>query len=321
MSIPVICPGCSAKLNAPDAAAGKKVKCPRCQSAMLVPEALPEAAAFEVVDEPQPTKKPIAKVKADVLLDDDEADRPRKKKPALFDDDEDNEDDRPRKKKKKQAADNATMVRNIIGGVLLLVLVGVAGYIFYDRYQKNKETTEANNAAASNDDDARAVAPQAIRPLPNASGPAGGPGRPGPNQPGNPGVPGGGKKPQVIGTPGQPTTLTSPCRVQGHLPRPIHLRRHAAIHDDDKQGGHRPATAPFTSRSIPVALWLCVAAAVDLDAGMYARGEEESLRQGGENASRRGKGEKVKCSPGRPSWPAGGTGRRSQSRLLTSRSR
>ena len=79
MSIAVVCSHCSAKLNAPDSAAGKKVKCPKCQSVITVPEAL--APEFEVVeDEPQAPKKPKAVVKAAVELDDDD-EPPRKKAP------------------------------------------------------------------------------------------------------------------------------------------------------------------------------------------------------------------------------------------------
>jgi hypothetical protein len=66
MSISVVCSNCSAKLNAPDSAAGKKVKSPKCQTTLVVPEALPEAQEFEVVDEvePQPAKKPPVKAKS-----------------------------------------------------------------------------------------------------------------------------------------------------------------------------------------------------------------------------------------------------------------
>ncbi len=37
MPIPVTCPNCGTRLNAPDAAAGKKVKCPRCAAPFPVP--------------------------------------------------------------------------------------------------------------------------------------------------------------------------------------------------------------------------------------------------------------------------------------------
>lgn len=39
MPIPVVCGNCQTRLNAPDAAAGRKVKCPKCQTVMPVPAA------------------------------------------------------------------------------------------------------------------------------------------------------------------------------------------------------------------------------------------------------------------------------------------
>ena len=56
MSIGIACPGCSAKLNAPDSAAGKKIKCPKCQTVCAVPA--PAAPAFEVVEDPESASKP-----------------------------------------------------------------------------------------------------------------------------------------------------------------------------------------------------------------------------------------------------------------------
>jgi TM2 domain-containing membrane protein YozV len=53
MPIVVTCPGCSTTLKAPDAAAGKKVKCPKCTSAVPVPAAdsPPVIEEDEVVEE------------------------------------------------------------------------------------------------------------------------------------------------------------------------------------------------------------------------------------------------------------------------------
>jgi hypothetical protein len=45
MPLQVVCPGCSAKLKAPDTAAGKKTKCPKCQAVISVPIAAPQAPA------------------------------------------------------------------------------------------------------------------------------------------------------------------------------------------------------------------------------------------------------------------------------------
>ncbi|MBP3957716.1 hypothetical protein J8F10_20895 [Gemmata sp. G18] len=198
MPIPVTCPGCSARMNAPDAAAGKKVKCPKCQKVLAVPELVVDAPAFEVVeDEPtQPVKKPaprpVAKpqVKADVVVDEDDEDevRPAKKRARAVV--EDDEDDRPRKKKKKSAAGGSSMARNIVGGVVLIVLLGVVAFVFWDKFGKKEEV--ASNTPPAGDPPA---GPQ--RPGPQGPGPVmpkgPGPQLPEPNNPG-PNPPSGGEK-------------------------------------------------------------------------------------------------------------------------------
>lgn len=52
MPIPVVCPGCSIRLKAADTSAGKRIKCPKCQTPVDVPAA--EAPA----PEPPPPPKP-----------------------------------------------------------------------------------------------------------------------------------------------------------------------------------------------------------------------------------------------------------------------
>ena len=37
MPIAVVCPSCAAKMRAPDSAAGRKTKCPKCGTALVVP--------------------------------------------------------------------------------------------------------------------------------------------------------------------------------------------------------------------------------------------------------------------------------------------
>lgn len=125
MPIPVVCPGCSAKLNAPDGAAGKKVKCPRCQGAIVIPA----PARFEVVeDEPAPPAK-------QAVPNDPASARP-KAKAVLDEEDEGEEEEKPRKKgKKKKKRDDeeggVSMARNIIGAVLLVTLLVIAGIVYY----------------------------------------------------------------------------------------------------------------------------------------------------------------------------------------------
>jgi hypothetical protein len=169
MPIAVTCPGCSVNMKAPDAAAGKKVKCPKCQALITVPG----SAQFEVVDESPPAakrpsfgggSKPAIEVaaaeveeeekpkpKAKRLAaedDDDEDDKPRKKTR----DQDDDEDERPTKKKNRKRDEDdeeggSRLVRNIIGVVLLVIMVGLAGFVFYDKFVKKDE----DKPLASND--------------------------------------------------------------------------------------------------------------------------------------------------------------------------
>ena len=55
MSISIQCPGCEKKLSAKDELAGKRVKCPGCGQAILVPAAQPNASA------PSQGKPPVSK--------------------------------------------------------------------------------------------------------------------------------------------------------------------------------------------------------------------------------------------------------------------
>jgi LSD1 subclass zinc finger protein len=140
MSIAVVCSKCAAKLNAPDGAAGKKVKCPKCQTPLVVPEPLPAAgAAFEVVDDAPSARKPT-RVKA-MVEDDDDDDRPRKKKRRV---DDEEEDDRARKRRRKGDEGGVSMMRNIVMGIVLIILIAVAGYIFYERSKEKDEKSTSN---------------------------------------------------------------------------------------------------------------------------------------------------------------------------------
>ncbi|WP_162665774.1 WD40 repeat domain-containing protein [Gemmata massiliana] len=179
-------------MNAPDAAAGKKVKCPKCQKVLEVPELVVDAPAFEVVeDEPaqpvkKPTPRPAAKpqIAADVVVDDDDEEdvRPRKKRAKAVVEDDEDEDDRPRKKmKKKSAAGGSSLARNIVGGVVLVILLGVVVFVFWDKFGKKEEV--ASNTPPAGDP------PAGPRPGPQGPGPR----VPEPNNPG-PNAPSGGEK-------------------------------------------------------------------------------------------------------------------------------
>jgi len=90
VAIVVQCSGCPTRLSAPEGAAGKQLKCPKCGSLATVPEQVVET-------KPAQPPRPKPKVTADPVDDDD--DRPRSR--TRRDDDDDDDDDRPRKKKRR----------------------------------------------------------------------------------------------------------------------------------------------------------------------------------------------------------------------------
>ena len=127
MPISINCGKCSAKINAPDAAAGKRVKCPKCASPILVPA----ADDFEIVDdEPRrpvmSAKKPVA---AEVDDDEEEVVRPKKKsRPRDEDDDED--DERPRKKNAVVKKKGIPVWIFAVAGVGIFAVIGIVVLFF-----------------------------------------------------------------------------------------------------------------------------------------------------------------------------------------------
>jgi len=58
MPIPVVCPSCATKLRAPEKMAGRKTKCPKCGTVVVVPNSAPEAPApVRAESLPQPVKR------------------------------------------------------------------------------------------------------------------------------------------------------------------------------------------------------------------------------------------------------------------------
>jgi hypothetical protein len=152
-------------LNAPDQAAGKTLRCPKCQQPISIPR--PAASDLDDVEDApvrtpkrRPTRdededdRPRQRVSARDE-DDEEEDRPRKRRPAR-DEDDDDEDERPRRKKRK--AEKSSMVPIIlIAGVGLLVLVGGGLGVAYWLSEKTTENakkgggdTPPNNAIPPN---------------------------------------------------------------------------------------------------------------------------------------------------------------------------
>ena len=116
MPIIVVCPKCSAKLNAPDAAAGKKVKCPKGACGTIVSVPIPEAPAFEDAEEAPKSqsavkKAPKASIEDDAppkkglkrsRQDDDEDEQPKGKlKKSRKDESDDENEDRPKSKRRR----------------------------------------------------------------------------------------------------------------------------------------------------------------------------------------------------------------------------
>jgi hypothetical protein len=136
MPIVVTCPGCPTKLSAPDHAAGKQIRCPKCGAAAPVPDFIP-AEEVPVVEAaivpPKPKPKPVqAEVDEDepprkkATRRDDDDEPPRKKKKRRYEDDD---DDPPRRRRRSGGGGGGAMVAVIIvGGVLLLVGLGVGIY-------------------------------------------------------------------------------------------------------------------------------------------------------------------------------------------------
>ena len=103
MPLTIECPSCKWKGRAPDAALGKKVRCPSCKSEFTAeaPPSAPPLDDMEVVDEPAAAEERITnKAEAD-RRDEDDEDRPRKKRRDRDDDDDEEDEDRPQKKKRR----------------------------------------------------------------------------------------------------------------------------------------------------------------------------------------------------------------------------
>lgn len=125
-------------MKAPDTAAGKRVKCPKCGDPVAVPAA---AVEYEVVDDDPPTP---AKKAPRLIAEDDDPPRPAKTKPKsapvevdeAVDDDEEEEDEKPKKKKSKRRTGKnreeekrkrtLTLILGICGAVFVL---GAAGAV------------------------------------------------------------------------------------------------------------------------------------------------------------------------------------------------
>ncbi|MCS7020812.1 MAG: zinc-ribbon domain-containing protein [Gemmataceae bacterium] len=166
MAIPIVCPQCAARLNAPDVASGKKVKCPKCQSLVdvpAVPPTAPNTGGFVVVDTPTtsaPSSTPPTRPTPGGSA------RPRVQAAANDDDDDYDTDEPTGRKKKKKTTDsdsNLMLIRHIVGGVVLVILLGVAGYIYYTKFFAPRDEAAAKNQ--SDDSKPNDGVPQKLIPI------------------------------------------------------------------------------------------------------------------------------------------------------------
>jgi hypothetical protein len=106
MPIPFVCPGCGKKVNAPDEAAGKTVRCRHCQQSMRVPAASKAEDFTPVSATPRVNQRTAT-------------DRTRRRADEIEMDDE-----RPRR---RQAAQSSSPMMWILGGVAVAATVAILG--------------------------------------------------------------------------------------------------------------------------------------------------------------------------------------------------
>lgn len=158
MSIAVLCPTCQARVSAPDSAAGKTVKCPKCKQPMVIPGGPAESAGgspfdFTAPAPPPPPSRPVATggrkpprpaAEQPMDLDDDEPAPPRKpgRGPARRRD-EDEDDDRPRGRGRKPAKGGPPLglIIGIAAVVGLLVIGGASLGVYYAFFSKSDDGT------------------------------------------------------------------------------------------------------------------------------------------------------------------------------------
>jgi hypothetical protein len=104
MPILITCANCSTRMKAPDSAAGKKVKCPKCATLVIVPFSEDEraAGAEERIASERPAEAPAPRRTRPDEIDEGP---PRPRKSASRHEDEDEDQDRPRRRKKDDEED------------------------------------------------------------------------------------------------------------------------------------------------------------------------------------------------------------------------
>ncbi len=139
------CPNCDKKIKVPDGTEGKKLKCPACQTLLLITEDGLEPAQKQSIQsapakaarkapppdeaEDEEEEAPKAK-KRKAIADEDDEDEPRPKKRKAVVDDDDEEDEKPRKKKRKKSGQGIPMWVWLAGGGGLVAVIGLVLFLF-----------------------------------------------------------------------------------------------------------------------------------------------------------------------------------------------
>lgn len=134
MPISVVCPECSARMNAPDELLGKKVKCPKCQSPIMVTP--PE---YDVIEDDRPA--PVRPAKSS---------KGRSRPERDYD-----HDDRPRRNKPKPESSKGLILA--VGAVLGLILLAGFGVLIW---LMTRESPPAPAPVAIQQEPAPAPAPE-----------------------------------------------------------------------------------------------------------------------------------------------------------------
>lgn len=102
--MPVLdCPHCDNRVRLPDTAAGKRVRCPRCQEPFRVPADDPDDDRGDGREDREPRPRPRDEERRRPASRDEEDDRPVRRRSRPRDDDE--EDDRPRRARPRSRDD------------------------------------------------------------------------------------------------------------------------------------------------------------------------------------------------------------------------
>lgn len=138
MPISVLCPECDAPVNAPDSAAGKRAKCPKCGGVMILPGGEEEAPPPD--EEPAPRRRrqesddddlrPSRRSSRDEADDDD---RPSRRRSREKEDDDEDYDDRPRRRSRKPKKKAAPPAAALAFGTIVAIASGVFTFWLFNR--------------------------------------------------------------------------------------------------------------------------------------------------------------------------------------------